>query len=409
MDKWLRNPNVVKVIALLLGILLWAVVQLDQKSPTESRFTTIKDRMIYDVQVQPIYDESKFEIVSIDPPSVLIRAEGRESALNKISTSNYEIVLDLTNARKGENRLPLIARNFPSGLDVTVIPSYATVVLDEKQEKEVPVQVNVIGTPAPGLVAGQPVVKPARVLVRLPSSHMEESLVVKAEINIDGAQAAVSKQVKLVVLDAEGKELDFAINPAVVDVEVPVTQPFKRMPLQLKIVGEPPSGFSVSSFQPSIDNVTVYGPQDLLNTLDFYEGPQVNLNGLTGDQNLTLDIPLRARVAQLDPARLEIAVKIVRSGQKMLENVPIMIIGQNNVYETTIANPESGTIDIEVEAAPSILEKLKPQDVLAIVDVSNLPPASHTIPVTINLPQFVKKLSSDITAEVVISPRTEQR
>jgi len=409
MDKWLRNPNVVKVIALLLGILLWAVVQLDQKSPTESRFTTIKDRMIYDVQVQPIYDESKFEIVSIDPPSVLIRAEGRESALNKISTSNYEIVLDLTNARKGENRLPLIARNFPSGLDVTVIPSYATVVLDEKQEKEVPVQVNVIGTPAPGLVAGQPVVKPARVLVRLPSSHMEESLVVKAEINIDGAQAAVSKQVKLVVLDAEGKELDFAINPAVVDVEVPVTQPFKRMPLQLKIVGEPPSGFSVSSFQPSIDNVTVYGPQDLLNTLDFYEGPQVNLNGLTGDQNLTLDIPLRARVAQLDPARLEIAVKIVRSGQKMLENVPIMIIGQNNVYETTIANPESGTIDIEVEAAPSILEKLKPQDVLAIVDVSNLPPGSHTIPVTINLPQFVKKLSPDITAEVVISPKTEQR
>jgi YbbR domain-containing protein len=409
MDKWLRNPNVVKGIALLLGILLWAVVHLDQKSPTEGRFTTVKDRMIYDVQVRPIYDESKFEIVSIDPPSVLIRAEGRESALNKISTSNYEIVLDLTNARKGENRLPLIARNFPPGLDVTVIPSYATVVLDEKQEKEVPVQVNVIGTPAPGLVAGQPVVKPARVLVRLPSSYMGESLVVKADVNIDGAQAAVTKQVKLAVLDAEGKELDFAINPAVVDVEVPVTQPFKRMPLQLKIVGEPPSGFSVSSFQPSIDNVTVYGPQDLLNTLDFYEGPQVNLNGLTGDQNLTLDIPLRARVAQLDPSRLEIAVKIVRSGQKMLEDVPIMIIGQNNVYDTRIANPESGKIDIEVEAAPSILEKLKPQDVLAIVDVSNLPPGSHTIPVTINLPQFVKKLSPDITAEVVISPKTEQR
>jgi YbbR domain-containing protein len=86
-----------------------------------------------------------------------------------------------------------------------------------------------------------------------------------------------------------------------------------------------------------------------------------------------------------------------------------MIIGQNNVYDTRIANPESGKIDIEVEAAPSILEKLKPQDVLAIVDVSNLPPGSHTIPVTINLPQFVKKLSPDITAEVVISPKTEQR
>ncbi|MDR5597704.1 hypothetical protein RB153_20290 [Paenibacillus larvae] len=29
MDKWLRNPNVVKVVALMLGIMLWVVVRMD--------------------------------------------------------------------------------------------------------------------------------------------------------------------------------------------------------------------------------------------------------------------------------------------------------------------------------------------------------------------------------------------
>ncbi|PYI50574.1 CdaR family protein [Paenibacillus flagellatus] len=409
MDKWLRNTNVVKVIALLLGILLWAVVRLDENATTGNGFSTTQERTIYNVKVTPLYDDTKFHIQSMDPTEVMIRLEGKESALKKLSTDQYQIVVDLTDAKVGENTLSLIAKNSPSGVKVSIFPPYAKVVLEEKQTKEVPVTVNLIGNPANGFKAGQPVAKPNRVLLTVPSGLMDEAITVRADVNIENAQSAVTKQAKLVALDKNGKELAVTISPPVVDVEVPITQPFKKMPLQLKVIGEPASGFGVAAFQPSFDQITVYGPQELLNTLDFYEGPQIDLTGVKADQTFTLDIPLKNRITLVDPAKVEVKVQIVPSERKTLEQVPITIIGQNNEYDTKIKTPAGGTVNVTVEGAPATLAKLRPQDVQAIVDVSNQPPGEHAIQVNLNLPQFVKKVDANPQAVVDITAKAGQQ
>lgn len=407
MDKWLRNTNVVKIIALLLGILLWAVVHLDESSTPGSGFSTTQEKTIYNVKVTPLYDEGKFHIASMDPTEVMIKMEGKESALKKISTTDkYQIVLDLTDAKVGESTISLMAKDFPSGVNVSIFPPYAKVVLEEKQTKEVPVQVNLIGNPANGFKAGQPVAKPNRALLTVPSGLMDEAITVKADVNIENAQSAVTKQVKLVALDQNGKELAVSISPTVVDVEVPITQPFKKMPLQLKVIGEPAPGFGVSLFQPTVDQITVYGPQELLNTLDFYEGPQVDLSGLKADQIYTLDIPLRSRITAVDPPKVEVKVQVVASDQRTFEQVPITIIGQNNEFDTSIRTPSNSAVNVTVEGAPSTLLKLKPSDVQLILDVSNLPPGEHTVNINVNLPQFVKKVDMDTKAVVDITAKS---
>lgn len=407
MDKWLSNPNVVKVIALLLGILLWAVVHLDEGATPGSVSSTYNEQTIYNVKVTPVYDEDKYHIASMDPTEVMIRIEGKLSALKKLKTDQkYKIVLDLKSAKIGENTISLIDKDFPSGVKVSIFPPYARVVLEEKQTKEVPVQVNLIGNPANGFKAGQPVAKPNRALVTAPSGVMDEAITVRADVNIDNAQSAVNKQVKLVALDKHGKELAVTIQPAVVDVEVPITQPFKKMPLQLKIVGEPAPGYSVSLFQPSVDQITVYGPQELLNTLDFYEGPQIDLTGLKADQTYILDIPLRSRITFVDPPKVEVKVQIVPSDKKTFDQVPITIIGQNHNFDTRIKTPSNGVMSVTVEGAPSTLQKLKAQDIQAIVDASNLPPGEHSVNVNVNLSQFVKKIETDSKAVIEITTKT---
>lgn len=412
-DKWLSNPNVVRIVALLLGILLWAVVHMDDNSAS-SGFSTTQERTIYDVKVTPLVDESKYHIVSMDPTKVMIRMEGKESALRKVSTTDqYQIVLDLMNgAQVGENTITLVAKDFPSGVKVTVFPPYGKVVLEEQRTKEMPVEVNVIGNPASGFKAGQPVAKPNRVLLTMPSGLMDEAVAVKADVNIENAQSAVTKQVKLVVLDKDGRDLGVSINPSVVDVEVPITQPFKKMPLQLKIVGEPAPGFAIAQFQPSIDQITAYGPQELLNTLDFYEGPPVDVSGLKADQVYTLDVPLRTRISSVDPPKVEVKVQVVPAETRTFTQVPITIIGQNSNVDTRIKFPASGSLNLTLEGAPANLQKLREQDVQLIVDVSNLPPGEHNLGMNVNLPQFVKKVDPDtrVTVEIAakVADRTQQ-
>ncbi|MDF2725330.1 MAG: YbbR family protein [Paenibacillus sp.] len=402
MDKWLRNPNIVKVIALLLGILLWAVVHLDEETTAGSGYSSNNEKTIYNVKVTPLYDQNKVHVASIDTTEVMIKLEGKESALKKLKMDEYQIVLDLKDAKIGENTLYLTAKDFPSGVQVSIFPPYAKVVLEEKQTKEVPVQVNLIGNPANGFKAGQPLAKPNRALVTGPSGMMEEVNMVRADVNIENVQAAVTKQVKLVALDKNGKELPVSIQPTVVDVEVPITQPFKKMPLQLKIIGEPAPGYSVSLFQPSVDQITVYGPQELLNTLDFYEGPQVDLTGLKADQIYVLDIPLKSRITFVDPPKVEVKVQIVPSDKKTFEQLPITIIGQNHNFDARIKTPQNGTMNVTVEGAPATLQKLKAEDVQAIVDASNLPPGEHTVYVNLNVSQFVRKVDTDSKAVIEI-------
>ncbi|MBP1153635.1 MULTISPECIES: CdaR family protein [unclassified Paenibacillus] len=393
MDQWLRNTNVVKVVALVIGILLWAVVRMDGGSIPGSTGTGIAEETIGNVAVTPKYNEDQLFIENISPAQVTVTISGRSSTLKRVlNSANYSVELDLTNRGRGEHMVPLTPVGFPSSVSVKITPAYVNVVVDEKKNKSMPVTVNVTGTPGVGLKAGQPVVKPKQVTVSVPSGIYEAVETVRADVDVDKAASPVTSQAKLVAYDKAGKAIEEAIiNPAVVEVEVPITSPFKLVPLQVKLVGEPPQGYAVSGIHQSVDKVTVFGTQEMLDGLEFYEGPQVDLSDLREDKEFTLPIPPQGDVKQLDPSEVTVSVSIVRSQTKALDNIPLSLIGQNDGFQTKVLLPESGKLNLTVEGAPDLIEKLMPQDVQAILDVSNLPPGRHEVPVTWNLPTFVKK------------------
>ncbi|UQZ85040.1 YbbR-like protein [Paenibacillus konkukensis] len=410
MDRWLRNTNVVKVVALVIGIMLWLVVHMEDNSVPGTSVTGVREEQISNVSVTPKYDANQYYIESIDPAQVVVTISGKDSILKKaMGASNYSVELDLTSYGKGERIVPLTPVGFPTGVTVKITPPNAKVVIDEKSNKQMPVTVNVTGIPAVGLKAGQPVVKPNKVTVTVPSGSIDNIESVRADVNVEKAGSAVSSKARLVAYDKDGKVMEMAtINPAVVEVEVPITSPFTTVPLQLKLVGEPPRGFSVASLQQNTDKVTVYGPQDVLNRMEYYEGPSINLADLKEEKEytLSLDIPLANKATQLDPAKVEVKINIVASATKTLEQIPLSIIGQNDGFDTKVVLPESGKLNLIVEGAPALLDKVKAQDVQAILDVSNLPPGRHELPVVFNLPTFIKKgPQQDFKATVEISAK----
>ncbi|PUA39242.1 hypothetical protein C8Z91_10445 [Paenibacillus elgii] len=408
MDQWLRNTNVVKVISLIIGIMLWAVVRADNAPIAGTSGAGILEEKIGNVAVTPKYDTDQFYVVQVDPPQVTLSLTGRDSALKKVmNTGTYSVELDLTKVGKGEYLLPVTPIGFPSNVTVKATPANVRVVIDDKKNKSMPVTVNVTGIPAVGLKAGQPVAKPKQVTVSVPSRIYDEVESVRADVNVEKASSPVSSKVKLVAYNKDGKPIETAvINPAVVEVEVPITSPFTLVPLQVKLVGEPPRGYAVASVRQSTDKVTVFGPQNVLDRLEFYEGPQVNLGDLKEDKEFTLPIPPRNNVKQLDPDKVTVNVTIVPSVTKTLEAIPLSIIGQNDGFDTKVVLPESGQLNLTVEGAKELIDKLKPQDVQGILDVSNLPPGKHEVPVTWNLPTFVKKgPQQDFKATVEISAK----
>jgi YbbR domain-containing protein len=185
MDQWLRNTNVVKIVALIIGILLWAVVRMDGGSMTGTTSNAFKEEKIWNVAVTPKYDSDQYFVEVIDPAQVTVSISGRDSVLFKVrNTATYSIEVDLTNVGKGEHTLPLNPVGFPSNVTVKLSPSTVRVVVDEKKNKSMPVTVNVTGIPAVGMKAGTPIVKPKQVTVSVPSGTYDKVDTVRADVNV---------------------------------------------------------------------------------------------------------------------------------------------------------------------------------------------------------------------------------
>jgi YbbR domain-containing protein len=71
--------------------------------------------------------------------------------------------------------------------------------------------------------------------------------------------------------------------------------------------------------------------------------------------------------------------------------------------------PESGTVDLNVTGAPSVLADLTAKDVQVIADLNGLPTGTHMIALDVHLPQFVAQaFPQRLMATVQITDGTEE-
>jgi YbbR domain-containing protein len=408
MDKWLHNTNVVRIVALAIGVLLWVVVHLDVQTNTNTTAGANRNATISNVMVQAVYDETQYSIVSIEPSEVTVTLKGDDAKIRELNPGNFKIVTDLSKLTAGTYELPVTAESeLPRGVTLEFVPGKVKVVMEEKKMKEIPVQIELTGKAAEGYRAGTPLLNPGRVYISGPASKIEGAETAKATVSIEGANQNVFKKVKLAAYDKFGNEVKGTISPPVLEVEVPITLPLKSMPLQIKWIGQPARGFAVAAVQQSVEQITVYGTQDLLDKMEFYEGVEIDITGLKEDKVFSVEIPVKNKALKIDPPKLEVKVTVVPAVTRTLEAVPVTLGVPNEGVDVRLAAPESGLTSVTVEGAPAAIEKLRAQDVQALVNVSNLAPGTYELTISVSLPSFVKRLDAGSKATVEVTAKVK--
>lgn len=408
MDKWLRNPNVVRVVALLLGVLLWFVVHMEsQQTPAQPNWTersTSKEIEQVGIEVVGL-DENRYELISIEPTQVKIRVSGLPNVLSRVTTQTARVRLDLGAAVSGVQQIKLEPAGFPEQVEVEIIPSSVTVTIEEKLMREMPVIIQVTGEPAEGFVTGTPTVQPNRVYVTYRESGIDEIAAVRGTVDVSGADGPVRKQIRLFAYNGSGERMETVIEPSVVEVEVPITHPAKTMPLQIGLTGEPAPGYVVAGFEQTPLEVTVYGEQRVLDRLEFFTGGTVDVAGLTEDAVFTVDLRNIPGVSQLEPESAEVRVRIVPAVRKDLNDVPLKPSGLRGPLEAIIREPRDGVMTVTLEGPAETLESLEPDDIDLIVDVSNLTEGVHQVEVSYSLPAFVRVVGDGSPPVVTVEIR----
>lgn len=247
MDKWLQNNTIVKLIAVALAMMLWMSVN---DTPFHFLRNERAANTIQNVTLEARYDDTRLELTEI-PPTVDLTLRGNTFTLNLISPERYRAYVDLREMRAGKHSgVPVRLEGIPKNVEYQINPARVNVVLEEKLQKEMPVEVEVIGKPDADFELGEPIVTPDKVLVRGTESRLKEVKAVKAVVNTEGATDTIEESVSLQVYGEKGWLDGVEVTPEMVSVSIPVESQHTEVSPNMDSVRYPPTGLVLNRVRP---------------------------------------------------------------------------------------------------------------------------------------------------------------
>ncbi|WP_411345122.1 CdaR family protein [Paenibacillus sp. WLX1005] len=413
MDKWISNNTVAKVLALIVSLLLWVMVHMDNNTmPTSTSSAAVGTSVIHDVEVQPYgFDEDKYVLKSISPTTVNIEVRGQSDLISYFSKDNYKAKINLADIKgAGTVTLPIIAETPASVQYVSSTPGFVRVTIEEKTSNSFTPQISVQGEPASGYQKGDPVITDDtdKVNVTLPESRLSQVGTVRGVINIAGASETVSKTVTLSVYDKNGNAMeDATVSPSTVKVEVPIGASSRKLPLNLSYTGQLPDNLVLAGTEVSADEVTVYGSEEELAALGDSVTASVNLSSIeqAGTATLTAKLDIPEGTDKVSPSTVQVTITTEEFSERTVQNVPVKLNGLGANLEAAITQPDSQQVSVSIKGAPDAIQAVRPEDITATVNVSGRVAGTYKLPVQVVLPETVSLSNpgEQITVTVTIT------
>jgi YbbR domain-containing protein len=263
-----RNVGL-KVVALVLGALLWFTVSGQQA-----------ERPVGDVPVVFVNKPDGFELTE-QTSFVDIHVRGLDSQLRTIQARDFEARVDLKGARLGTQQIPLRTDqvNAPFGLEVTQVqPGAVMALLEVAGAASMNVVADVDGTPKQGFVVSETTVEPATVTVLGPQRRISPTSAATTDrVSIDGASSTVTASVKVGVADAALRLREPTTARVVVKIEPAGERTFAAARVAVRNLAQ---GLK-AHVEPGVVSVVLRGGQSVLARLgpDAAE-PYVDVTGL---------------------------------------------------------------------------------------------------------------------------------
>jgi YbbR domain-containing protein len=411
MDKLMNNPWFIKVFSLLLAIMLYISVNIETKSGGIVRNAIGQEdtETLMNVPVVVYYDEENL-VVSGVPKYVNVTLQGPASIVKPTALQrNFEIYMDLTDLPLGTYTVPIKYKDISDKLKVKIQPAAARITIQERVSKSFPVGVEFINKHKvpEGYSVNQPIVKPNSVTITGARELIDSISSVTAKVNLEGATDTLTQESKVNVYDHRGRKLNIHVHPSVVEVTVPINSPSKTVPLKINQTGTLPDGLSIVKIETVPNKVTIFGPKEKIDPIKFIDGITVNLDEITKDTTLEMDVPMPEGVKSVNPSKVKIHIDVQKEEAKTFKDVPIHVIGLGEQNTVEFIDPKKQAMDVRLYGTPDILNGVTENDVELYIDVSGLGVGEHEVKLEWNGPQNVKWELPKENVKVKISEKNQ--
>jgi YbbR domain-containing protein len=369
--------NLYRVLSLAVAVALWYMVAADRNPQAERAVA---------VELGGRGLPAGLVMVSA-PPRVEVRVRGPRSAVAELNAEAVEAYVELGQVTEpGEYRLPVRVR-LPQGLRLVGLrPEEVLISVDAVARRQLPVEVVLQGTPAPGAVLGQPTVQPTRVAVQGPRSLVQQVQRAWVAVDVTGLRTSLTQSLRVRLEDQNGAELQGVVaQPQNVQVSLPVGegQLSRTVPVVPTVTGRPRPGFSVALLEASPSVVTARGPQDAVLNLSVLLTEPVDVSTLEGEVRRTVRLRLPPRVRVDGGPTVSVRVVVLPTPVSRELEVRLSVRSEPGVDATA----EPATVKVAVVGPKEAVERLQVDQVEAFVTVAPQGAGTVRVPVRVSVPE----------------------
>ena len=313
----IRHNTGMKIIALIFAVLIWSYVITTTDPLRTSR--------VRNVPIELIGAETLAEndlIIRGDLSRIFanttVEVELNVSDMNRLTADNVRVTADVSQiTHKGTYTITLQART-TVGVSATPQQTEIEIEVDDMEARTIPLSVELNGTLSDDLYNEEPVASLESVVVTGAKTDLDQVSRAVCRIDLSQVTASVHEVMPIVLLDAQGNEIDtalFAMDNSSATVQMEVLGR-KTVPIDAtleKCFSDPQNvarGKAIASLTFNQSEVVLVGPSDVLAEIQTVNIQLLRLGGIRSSRTYTveLDLPEGVRLLTSNPIQLTVEV-----------------------------------------------------------------------------------------------------
>lgn len=400
-EKSKRQQVIIKVCCVIASFVLWLYI-FNVENPVRERKLVVPVQMIN----KDILAQSKLVPVGEENVNITLDIKGNASDIYSVKPDDFKLESDLSAyvVKKGENKIPVQIKKSPGSIKIVNSENlWVSINLDEIIQKTVSVKVVVEGKAKEGFYAEQPRIRTENVEIDGSREAVNSVNRVVATCNIKDASKEINITVPLRAEDSSGNIVkNISVKPDSMQVTVPIKN-IKSVPISVKTQGDLENGGILKSVVSSPEKIDISGEESVLASIDSLDTEIVDLSKLGEADTVETKVVVPKGVTLINSNGI---VKAKINSDKGIEktlNLDIKTINVGNNYNITM---DTDKANVTISGLESTINNLKVEDLNCFVDLNNLVEGQYDVPVTINLPNGVSKVSQQPTSIKVTIKKT---
>ena len=384
-EKWITRKNTLIFISLVLSVLLFLYV--DSES---SAIITDSAEVLYGQKVSVTYNNNSYVIEGL-PETVDVTLIGRkvDIYLAKQLTGGV-VTADLSGKGEGMHTVKLnydcAIRSVeykldPSVVNVTIYPKVSqtrTAVIDVINKNKLDKKLSI----------GDVTLSNNEIVLKGAEHTLNEIASVKALVDINklvNPEIGVSTldDIKLVAYNSKGEVVKgLEMEPKNLTAKVTINSPSKEVPLKVIPTGELEFGKAIDSVSTSVNKITIYGSQDILDNID-YVPVEVDVTGL--NQNKTYDVIITrpSGIKEMSKTSTKLDITLGTEISKEINDITIETINLNQSYKAAAIGENSSKTSIIVKGTKGVVEAIDASMITAQVDLAGYSEGEYEVPIKV--------------------------